>query len=159
MVRWSDGLYGGLIAGCASALFYAVVTVAWLHEATLAGFFSQPAQALAPFHGASASAPLAGLGFVLYLLTAGAFGVIYGLLARRLTSMWQAPTSVLWGICYGLIVWWVLNDVLVPATAAVNVQPLWQGLVGTVLFYGVVLSELTTVAHRRAAGAVADVAP
>jgi hypothetical protein len=29
---------------------------------------------------------------------------------------------------------------------------LWEGLVGTVLFYGVVLSELTTLAHRREAG-------
>jgi hypothetical protein len=154
MVRWSDGLYGGLIAGCVSALFYTVVAVVWTHETTLAGFFAQPAQALPPFRGASASAPLAALGFVLYLLTAAALGVAYALLARRLRSMWQAPTSVLWGISYGLVVWWLLNDVLVPATGAVNVQPLWQGLVGTVLFYGVVLSELTTVAHRRAAGAL-----
>lgn len=154
MVRWSDGLYGGLIAGCASALFYAVVAVAWQHEMSLFEFFAQPAQALPPFHGAPASALLAAFGFVLYLLAAGAFGVVYALLARRLSSMWQAPTSVLWGICYGLLVWWVLNDVLVPATGAVNVQPLWQGVVGTVLCYGVVLSELTTVAHRRAADSV-----
>lgn len=149
MVRWSDGLYGGLIAGCASAIFYALVAVVWQHEMTLAEFFAQPAQALPPFHGAAPSAPLALLGFVLYLLTAGAFGIVYALLARRLSSMWQAPTSVMWGLCYGLLVWWVLNDVLVPATGVVNIQPLWQGIVGTVLCYGVVLSELTTVAHRR----------
>ena len=66
--------------------------------------------------------------------------------------MWRAPASVLWGLAYGLFVWWILNDVVVPVTGVVNVQPLWEGLVGTVLFYGVVLSELTTLAHRREAG-------
>ena len=154
MVRWSDGLYGGLIAGLASAAFYAVVAVAWMHEASLAAFFAQPANALAPFHGAAPTAMLAWFGFVLYLLAAAFFGICYALLARRLTSMWQAPTSVLWGLGYGLLVWFVLNDGVVPMTGATNVQPLWEGLVGTVLFYGVVLSELTTVAHRRAAAAV-----
>src|ERR1700738_4780729 len=91
MVRWIDGFYGGLIAGVTSALFYAVVAVAWLHDTTLGGFFAQPAQALAPFHGAPASGPLVGLGVVLYLLLAAAFGIVYALLARRLPSMWRGP--------------------------------------------------------------------
>jgi hypothetical protein len=153
MVRWFDGFYGGLIAGVTSALFYAVVAVAWLHETTLGAFFAQVAQALPPFHGAAVSTPLIGLGVVCYLLLAGAFGIVYALLARRLSSMWQAPTSVLWGLFYGLVVWWLLNDVLVPLTGALVVQPLWEGMVGTIIFYGVVLSELTTMAHRRVAGA------
>ena len=114
MVRWIDGFYGGLIAGGTSALFYAVVAVAWLHDVTLGAFFAQVAQALPPFHGAPASVPLAVLGFVLYLLVAAAFGIAYATLARRLPSMWRAPTSVLWGLAYGLLVWWLLNDVLVP---------------------------------------------
>jgi hypothetical protein len=133
-------------------LFYAVVAVAWLHDITLGAMFAQVAQALPPFHGAPESVPLAVLGLVLYLLTAAAFGIAYATHARRLPSMWRAPTSVLWGLAYGLLVWWILNDVLVPVTGVVNVQPLWEGLVGTVLFYGVVLSELTTLAHRREAG-------
>ena len=153
MVRWIDGFYGGLIAGATSALFYAVVAVAWLHEVTLDGFFAQAAQALPPFHGAAASWALAGLGVVLYLVLAVVFGIVYALLARRLRSMWRAPTSVAWGLVYGLLVWWTINDVLVPVTGAIQMQPLWEGLVGTVVFYGVVLSELTTVAHRREASA------
>ncbi|MBV8368887.1 MAG: hypothetical protein JO036_08210 [Candidatus Eremiobacteraeota bacterium] len=153
MVRWIDGLYGGLIAGVTSALFYAVVAVAWLHDTTLGAFFAQIAQALPPFHGAPASAALVALGVVLYFALAAAFGIEYALLAKRVSSMWQAPTSVLWGLLYGLVVWWVLNDVLVPLTGALVVQPLWEGLVGTILCYGLVLSELTTMAHRRAAGA------
>ena len=149
MVRWIDGFFGGLIAGVTSALFYAVVAVAWLHDLSLGDFFAQIAQALPPFHGAPASWALVGLGVVLYLAVAALFGILYALLARRLRSMWQAPTSVLWGLVYGLIVWWVLKDVLAPLTGANDAQPLWEGLVGTVVFYGVVLSELTTVAHRR----------
>ncbi|HEY0381223.1 MAG TPA: hypothetical protein VGC72_03385 [Candidatus Elarobacter sp.] len=152
MVRWIDGFYGGLIAGGTSALFYAVVAVAWLHDITLGAMFAQVAQALPPFHGAPESVPLVVLGLVLYLLAAAAFGIVYASLARRLPSMWRAPGSVMWGLAYGLLVWWVLNDVLVPVLGAANVQPLWEGLVGTVLFYGVVLSELTTLAHRREAG-------
>ena len=152
MVRWIDGFYGGLIAGGTSALFYAVVAVAWLHDVSLGDFFAQPAQALPPFHGAPPTWALVGLGVVLYAGCATVFGIVYALLARRISSMWQAPGSVVWGLLYGLLVWWVLNDVLVPVTGIPNVQPLWEGLVGTVLFYGVVLSELTTLAHRREAG-------
>ena len=155
MVRWFDGLYGGLIAGVTSALFYAVVAVAWLHETTLAGFFAQIARALPVFHAAPDALPVVGLGVALYFLLAAAFGVIYALLARRLPSMWQAPTSVMWGLLYGLVVWFVLNNVLVPVTGAIDVQPLWEGLIGTVFFYGVVLSELTTMAHRRGVDAAA----
>jgi uncharacterized membrane protein YagU involved in acid resistance len=150
MVRWFDGLYGGLIAGVTSAAFYAVVAVAWLHETSLAGFFAQVAQALPPFHGAPVEPVVVTLGVVLYFLLAAGFGIVYAALARRMRSMWRAPTSVLWGAAYGLLVWFLLNDVLVPLTGAVDVQPIWEGMVGTVVFYGIVLSELTTLAHRRA---------
>jgi hypothetical protein len=153
MVRWVDGFYGGLIAGVTSALFSLIVSVGWLHDTTPGGFFAQIAQALPPFHGAPPLAPLVALGVALYFLVAAAFGIVYATLARRLPSMWRAPTSVMWGLCYGLLVWWILNDVVVPATGAVVDHPLWEGLVGTVVFYGIVLSELMTVAHRRGAGA------
>ncbi len=153
MVRWIDGFYGGLIAGVTSASFYLIVTAAWLHDTTPAGFFAQIAQALPPFHGAPPLAPVVALGVVLYFLVAAAFGIVYATLARRLTSMWRAPTSVMWGVCYGLLVWWILNDVIVPVTGAMVDHPLWETLVGTVAFYGIVLSELMTVAHRRGAGA------
>ncbi len=150
MVRWIDGFYGGLIAGAASAAFEALVAVAWLHDLTLSELFAQVAQALPPFHGAAASWALVGLGAVLYLLLAVAFGIVYALLARRIGSMWRAPGSVVWGLCYGLLVWWLINDVAVPVTGAVMTEPVWIGLIGTVLFYGVVLSEATTMALRRA---------
>jgi hypothetical protein len=152
MVRWIDGLYGGLIAGVTSALFYTVVAAAWLHDITAAGFFARVAQGLPALHSAPESLALAALGVLVYAVLAAAFGILYASLARRLSSMWQAPTSVLWGLFYGLLVWWAINDVLVPVSGAVMELPLWEGLVGTVLCYGVVLSELTTLAHRRETG-------
>jgi hypothetical protein len=154
MVPWSYGLYGGLIAGVTSALFYAVVAVAWLHETTLGTFFAQIARALPPLHGAPEAAPIVALGVVLYFLLAGGFGLVYGLLALRFASMRRAPTSVLWGLGFGLVVWWVLNDLVVPLTGAENVQPLWEGLLGTVFFYGIVLSEATATVARRDAGSL-----
>ncbi len=149
MVRWFDGLYGGLLAGVTSAVFYTVVPVAWLHETTFAAFFAQIAQALPPFHNAPVAPPIVALGLVIHFLTAGVFGMVYTAVARHQRSMWQAPTSVLWGTSYGLLLWWFLNDFVVPVTGATNVQPLWEGLVGTVLCFGIVLSEYTTIIHRR----------
>lgn len=150
MVRWNDGFYGGLIAGLTSAVFYALVAMAWLREVTFAEFFGEIAQGVPGLRGAPITVPLVAFGVVLYFALAASFGIAYAALARRLSTMWQAPTSVLWGIVYGAVVWWVLNDVVVPLTGATNIQPLWEGLVGTIVFYGIVLSELTTVAHRRA---------
>lgn len=149
MVRWIDGFYGGLIAGVTSAIFHALVSVAWLHDMTLSELFAQVAQALPPFRGAPVSWALVGLGIVLWLLVAVAFGIVYAALARYVGSMWRAPGSVVWGLCYGLLVWWLLNDVVVPLTGAVVTEAPWVGLVATVVFYGVVLSEATTMALRR----------
>lgn len=150
MVRWIDGFYGGLVAGAVSAAFDALVGGVWLHDTAPSELFGQVAQALPPFHGAAPSWALAGLGVVMWLLLGVAFGIVYALLARRVGSMWRAPGSVVWGLCYGLLVWWVINDVAVPVTGVPDTQPLVTGLVGTVVFYGVVLSEATTLAVRRA---------
>ncbi|HZO93071.1 MAG TPA: hypothetical protein VFB22_04830 [Candidatus Baltobacteraceae bacterium] len=150
MVRWVDGLVGGAVAGVTSAAFYAAV-IGWLHETTLESFFAQLAQALPPLRHAPAGPGLVVLGVGLHFAVAIGFALIYTALARRLRSMWRAPTSVLWGLSYGLFVWWALNDVAVPETGMLNVQPLWEGLVGTVVCYGLVLSELTTLAYRRRA--------
>ncbi len=153
MVRWIDGIAGGAVAGVTSAAFYGAVPAAWLHETTLGTFFAQLAQALPPLHGAAATPAIVALGVALHFAVAILFALGYVALAQRLRSMWRAPTSVLWGVGYGLFVWWALNDVAVPVTGAINVQPLWEGLVGTVVCYGLVLSELTTMAFRRQASA------
>jgi uncharacterized membrane protein YagU involved in acid resistance len=151
MVRWSEGLLGGLIAGVTSAGFFAVVAAAWPHETTVGEFFAQNAQALPPLRHLPVGPVTVMLGVVLHLALAIAFGITYASLAGRMRSMQKAPTSVLWGLSYGLVVWVVLNDVVVPLVDADVVQPLWEGLLGTMVFYGAVLSEFTTVAIRREA--------
>jgi hypothetical protein len=153
MVRWIDGFYSGLAASVTSAAFYAVAATAWVHGDSAAAAFAQIARALPGLHAAPAAWPEAGLGLVLYLLAGSALGIAYALVARGRRSMWRAPTSVLWGIAYGLVVWWFGADVLVPVLGASDFRPLWEGVTATVLFYGVVLSELTTFACRRAAAA------
>lgn len=150
MLRWVDGFHGGLIAGAMSALCSATLTVTWLHEMTLGELFAQAARALPAFRAAADSWALTGLGAVIYLLLAAAFGIAYALLARQRPSMWRAPASVVWGLGYGLLVWWLVNDVVVPIASVPAMQPAWEGLVATVVFYGLVLSELTVLARRRA---------
>jgi hypothetical protein len=149
MVRWWDGVYGGLTAGLTSAGFYALSAAVWLHDESPAAPFLQIVRALPGLHGVTGRGP-ALAGAAVYVVTCAVLGILYGLLARNVRSMWRAPTSVLWGLAYGSFVWWLLTDVAVPLLGAVDMRPLWEGLVGTVVFYGVVLSEITTMARRRA---------
>jgi len=49
--------------------------------------------------------------------------------------------------------WWLSSDVAAPLLGAVDVRPLWESVIASVVFYGVVLSEVTTLVRRRAAPA------
>src|SRR5580658_427710 len=149
MVRWIDGLIGGFLAGLTSMAFFTLVGVAWLHETTYGEFFAQTTRLVPALRDASPSVPLSLLGAALYLALSVVLGLIYGGLAARAPSMRQLPTSLVWGLFYGLAVWLLVNDVLGPATGVVSYQPLWEGLVGSILTYGIVLSEFTAMAARR----------
>ncbi|HEX3468754.1 MAG TPA: hypothetical protein VHT05_11815 [Candidatus Elarobacter sp.] len=150
MIRWIDGFYGGLAAGVTSASFYALAAAAWVRDDGPAGFFAQIAQTVPGLRGAPVAWPEIGLGLAIYIAVAGALGIVYALAAVSFRSMLRAPTSLLWGLGYGLLVWWLISDVAVPVLGAADMRPLWEGLVATVLFYGVVLSEVTTMARRAA---------
>ena len=69
--------------------------------------------------------------------------------AAGFKPMWKAPTSVLCGISYGFIMYFVLEDLFVPILGVTSYQPLWEGLVGNVLFHGIVISEYITICFRR----------
>jgi hypothetical protein len=157
MVRWIDGLLGGALAGVTSLVFFTLVGVAWLHDTTCEEFLTATTRLFPALRGVPPSVPLMVLGTVLYLALAALLGLVYALLARRLASMRRPPTSMVWGLVYGVAVWLLVNDVLVPAFGIVSYQPLWEGLVGCAIFYGVVLSEWTAFADRRAASS-ADLA-
>ena len=160
MVRWYDGLFGGLVAGCTVALFYAIVTVAWLHDATLPGFFAEIASGFIHGQNLEANPWAVAFGVGVHFCTAAFFGIIYALVAERFRAMWHAPFSVFWGMVFGLVVWFTINDVLVPLLGVTSTLPLWQGLVANTVFYGVVISEYMTIVRnsKSAADSKASVA-
>ena len=154
MVRWSDGLYGGLIAGLVSALFFVCAGVTIDHGA-FGEYFVRYAVAIFGDR-AEHLGPIALLfGLVLHFVAAGAFGIAYALVAARFKPMWSAPTSVLCGVVYGIFMYYVAEDVTVPVLHVVNYTPAWEALVGHVLFHGVILSEYITIAYRRHVAAMA----
>jgi hypothetical protein len=149
MVRWSDGLYGGIIAGFVSALFFLFVGVAIVHEPVLGDYFVQ--FAVGVFGPRIAALPLIGLlfGLFLHFFSAAIFGIFYASMASRFKPSWTAPTSVLCGITYGLFMFFITEDVAVPMMRVVSTTPLWEAIIGNVFFHGVVISEYITIAHRR----------
>jgi uncharacterized membrane protein YagU involved in acid resistance len=94
-------------------------------------------------------------GLFLHFLAAAVFGIVYAVLAARFKPMWSAPTSVLSGIVYGLVMYFVAEDVTVPVLHVISYTPAWEALVGNVLFHGLVLSEYITISHRRNVAAIA----
>jgi uncharacterized membrane protein YagU involved in acid resistance len=149
MIRWTDGLYGGLIAGVVSALFFLFAGIAIIHEPVLGEYFVDFAAAI--FGSRIENLPAIGLLFGLFLHFAAAaiFGVFYATMAARFKPAWSAPTSVLCGISYGFFMFFVAEDVMVPLLHVVSYTPAWEGLVGNVVFHGIIVSEYITIAHRR----------
>lgn len=149
MVRWSDGLYGGLIAGLVSALFFLFVGLTILHEPVIGDYFVR--FAIGIFGPRIAALPIIALlfGLFLHFLSAAVFGIFYASMAARFKPSWTAPTSVLCGITYGLFMYFITEDVAVPMLRVISTTPLWIALLGNVFFHGVVISEYITIAHRR----------
>jgi len=154
-VRWFDGLYGGLLAGAVVAIFYGIVSVAILHDFSLAGFFADVASSVIGSHATEHSAIAVALGVGMHFLISAIFGLVYGVLSLKFRSMWHAPYSVIWGCTYGLLVWAVIANVIVPAFGIVNIMPLWEALVANVVFFGFILSEYITVIRSRNVAATA----
>jgi uncharacterized membrane protein YagU involved in acid resistance len=154
MVRWSDGLYGGLIAGLVSALFFMLAGVSFDHGQPGA-YFSQYAIGIFGDRAEHLGIVTLLFGLFLHFLAAAVFGIVYALIAERFKPMWAAPTSVLCGITYGLVMYFVAEDVTVPVLHVISYTPAWEALVGNVIFHGMVLSEYITIAHRRNVAATA----
>lgn len=155
MVRWSDGLYGGLIAGVVSALFFIIVGQQVDHDAVFGDYFVRFADAVFGSRAEGLGMMALIFGIVLYFIAAAIFGILYALVANSFRPTWKAPTSILCGITYGFVMYFVVEDVLVPVLGVTSYQPLWEGLVGNVFFHGIVISEFITIAIRRNVGAAA----
>jgi len=148
MVRWSDGLYGGLLAGTVVVVFYWLVDMLLLKDSTLPGFFAEIASGFLKAGATPENLWVVLFGVCLHYVLSALFGIVYATIARYVRAMWHAPTSVIFGLTYGLIVWFLINDVFVPVFGIVATQPLWLGLVANTIFYGFVISEFITVAQR-----------
>ena len=149
MVRWSDGLFGGLIAGLVSAFFFLIAGAAVIHEPVLGDYFVRFAVAI--FGSRIEGLPIIALlfGLFLHFFAAAIFGILYASLASRFKPAWTAPTSVLCGIVYGCFMFFIAEDVAVPVMRVISYTPLWEALLGNILFHGLVISEYITIAHRR----------
>lgn len=150
MVRWTDGLIGGAIAGALCAAFFAVLPSA-LHDPTLGSVFSEVAAGL--LRGTPPPGAVLALALGLQTVASLAIGLGYAALARVFVTTRRAPGATLWGIAYGAAIWWTLAVVVVPLLHVDDVQPAWAGLAGFVLCYGIVLSECLSLAHRRLSAA------
>jgi hypothetical protein len=149
MLRWTDGVLAGLVAGVLAVLVSWWISLAFPQVAGLdvvyARWFGTTLGALridAPFLGLI-------LGIVLYVLVSTLGGIAYGALAVAVAGTWRSPSSVIYGLLYGCALFFVLEDVLVPILEVSSRQPLWVGLVCDVIVQGIVVSEAVTLAHRR----------
>ena len=159
-LSWSDGFYGGLLAGVVLSLFFAVANM----------FTHEPLDAVYLFLASAVlgKAALTGgwlavaLGIGLLFILAGIGGIVYAALARRFTRLVKTPISTLAGLVYGFTVWLIFVDVVIPTTGMQQTidHPLWVSAAGIGIFYGSALCEyLANVARTRATRAERAAAP
>jgi hypothetical protein len=127
-----DGLFAGLLAGLAMAVFLAVTAL--VRSEPLSALFSR-------FNPAQAASPLTGL--LLHLAVSSVYGILFGLVwyitssLRRLAPLaWQAIGL---GGVYGVVLFFMAWYVLLPASASPLRQlPIWQ-FGAAHLVYGLIL--------------------
>lgn len=147
--RWTTGVYGGLGAGVVFLLFVVVVRGAIFHDTTLADWFTFLASSVLGSRAVSSNMFVLAFGGGLHFLGSVIFGIVYAYLARIFPSMIRTPTSLIWGLAYGLGIWALLANVIVPVFGMSDTQPLWAALVGSAVFYGWPISETVAfLAHR-----------
>lgn len=150
-LSWSDGFYGGLIAGVVLSLFFVVADM----------FTHEPLDSIYLFlaSGVLGKAALTdgwmgiALGVGLLFVLAGIGGIVYAALARRYPRLVKTPISSLAGLVYGFLVWLVFVDVIIPTTGMQQTidSPLWVSAIGIGIFYGSTLCEyLANIARMRA---------
>ena len=147
--RWTTGLYGGLAAGIVFLLFVFIVRGAIFHDTTLAQWFAFLASAFLGDKANPSSLLVDAFGAGLHFLGSAICGIVYASMARVFPSMIRSPSSLVWGLAYGLAIWAVLANVIVPVFGMTDTQALWEALVGSAVFYGWPISETVAfMAHR-----------
>lgn len=142
------GILVGMLGGILMALFSMIATVTYLQM----GFFTPLYAIAAPLIGQSAlmtSLRQGGfyldpgpalLGLVVHLLWAGLWGLIFGLLARRLHL--TGGVAIISGLIYGVLIMLVMIFIVVPLVRAPNLLQLlgsFSFTIANALFYGLPL--------------------
>jgi hypothetical protein len=138
-----DGLFGGLLAGMAMAVF--------LVGAGLA-VGDGPGEVLARFAPGGAQSPLGGL--IAHLAVSGIYGALFGLGCQMIARRWIRPASAwiagLAGALYGLALLILAQAIFLPgAGAALKAFPPLHFTLAH-LIYGAVLGVITNRSARRA---------
>ena len=112
---WAYVLAGGLVAGTLDIVYACVfwglkrsVPVQRILQSVAAGLLGE-----ASFEGGGGTAAL---GLALHYFIALSMAVVYYLVARRWSLLWQRP--LLCGAGYGLLLYGIMNYVVVPLSAA-----------------------------------------
>jgi hypothetical protein len=129
------------MAGVVYLLFIFAVRGAMFHDTTLAQWFAFLASAVMGDKANPSSLLVVAFGAGLHFLVAAVAGIVYATLARVFRGMTRSPTSLVWGLAYGLAIWGVTANVIVPMLGMTDTQPLWEALVGSSVFYGWPISE------------------
>ena len=144
-LSWTDGLYGGLAAAVLYTVFETIVAGAFEHRAGFSDLGAFYASAVVGAKADPNNGFCVALGYLAFIVVASLCGIVYSLVALRVGSMVRTPTSLVWGLVYGLCVWLVLANIVVPMLGMNNTQPLWEALVGSAIFFGYPISECVTL--------------
>ena len=150
-MRWSDGLYGGLIAGVVVSIFFVIVDA--LSREPLNAAYAVLASSILGTSARTMGMIATALGVALLFLGSALGGIAYAIASRRATIMVRTPYSTILGFVYGFLIWLLFVDVIVPMSGmqATIDRPLWISAVGIGIFYGSALCEyLANVARGRA---------
>lgn len=149
--RWTTGLYGGLAAGVVFLLFIFVGRGMIFHDTTLSEWFAFLASSVLGPKASSGNLLVVAFGGGLHFLGSAIFGMLYARLSRIFPGMLRTPTSLLWGLGYGVCIWAFLANVVVPVTGMIDTQPTLEAVIGSAVFYGWPISETVAfLAHRGA---------
>ena len=143
-------LTGGVIAG-ALDITYACVFWAIKRDVPAQRIFQSVASGLLGKASFEGGWPTAILGLGLHFLIASTMAVVYYLVSRRWAALWQRP--LLFGPAYGLLLYFIMNYIVVPLSAAGgggSKDALWIGLsIGVHMFLiGTPIAVFTRRAHH-----------
>jgi len=144
-LNWTFGLVGGLVAAVVYTLFETFVAGSFEHRASFSEIGAYYASSVAGAKADPQNGLFVALGYAIFVLVALFCGILYTMIALRIGSMVRTPTSLVWGLLYGLCIWLVLANLVVPVLGMTNTQPLWEALVGSTICFGYPISECVTL--------------